>query len=245
MANAKESDISAKNTRDVAEANLNNVMRIPMNTKLTPTDKNFPQPDITITMEQAIAMAEKYRWELVEADYNVKMAEEAVRIARAGYMPTVALTGGYNWNDDDFPGFKHEGWSVGGGLSWSIFDGGATDAKIREAKADLKTAEETLLKSRESIELEVRQDYLNVFSAKEKIRATEAAVAEAEEAYKIATVRYASGVGINLDVLDAQLQLNQARINYITALYDYNIGLATLENAMGIPAVIHTETTVK
>lgn len=245
LANAKEADISAKNTRDVAEANLNNVMRIPMNTKLTPTDKNFPQPDITITMEQAIAMAEKYRWELVEADYNVKMAEEAVRIARAGYMPTVALTGGYSWNDDDFPGFKHEGWSVGGGLSWSIFDGGATDAKIREAKADLKTAEETLLKSRESIELEVRRDYLNVFSAKEKIRATEAAVAEAEEAYKIATVRYASGVGINLDVLDAQLQLNQARTNYITALYDYNIGLATLENAMGIPAVIHTETTVK
>ena len=68
---------------------------------------------------------------------------------------------------------------------------------------------------------------------------------KAEEAYKISSVRYASGVGINLDVLDAQLQLNQARTNYITALYDYNIGLATLENAMGIPAVIHTETTVK
>ena len=64
---------------------------------------------------------------------------------------------------------------------------------------------------------------------------------QAEEAYKIAAVRYSSGVGINLDVLDAELQLNTARTNYITALYNYNIGLATLEHAMGIPAVIHSE----
>ena len=42
-------------------------------------------------------------------------------------------------------------------------------------------------------------------------------------------------------LLDAQLLLNQARTNYITALYDYNIGIATLEKAMGIPAVIHTK----
>ena len=101
--------------------------------------------------------------------------------------------------------------------------------------------QKNLLKARESIELEVRQNYLNVFAAKEQIRATEAAVQQAEEAYKIATVRYTSGVGINLDVLDAQLLLNQARTNYITALYDYNIGIATLEKAMGIPAVIHTK----
>lgn len=109
----------------------------------------------------------------------------------------------------------------------------------------MKSAEETLLKARESIELEIRQDYLNILSAREQIRATEAAVEQAEEAYKIATVRYRSGVGINLDVLDAQLALNKARTNHITALYNYNVGLATLENAMGIPAVIHPEFTAK
>lgn len=242
LANAKQNNIAARNTRDVAEANLNNVMRIPMNTKLVPIDKNFPEPDMDLTMEQAIAMAEKYRWELIKADYNVKIAEQQLRVAKAGYMPTLAVGGGYNWQDTDFPGFENKGWNVAGTVSWNLWDGGATDAKIREAKADLKSAEETLLQTRESVELEVRQDYLNVFSAREQIRAAEAAVDEAEEAYKIATVRYGSGVGINLDVLDAQLQLNEARTNYITALYDYNIGLATLENAMGIPAVIHTNT---
>ncbi len=241
LANAKQSSISAANSRDVAEANLNNIMRIPMNTKLNPVDKNFPEPEFDITMEQAIAMGEKYRWELIKADYNVRIAKEKIRIAKAGYMPTVAVGGGYSWDTAALSGFDKDNWSVYSTVSWSLWDGGATDASIKSANIGLKTAEETLLQAREGVELEIRQDYLNVLSAKEEIRATEAAVEQAQEAYKIATVRYRSGVGINLDVLDAQLQLNQARTNYITALYNYNIGLATLENAMGVPAIIHPE----
>lgn len=230
LANAKQKSIAADNTRDVAEANLNNIMRVPMNTTLNPLDKNFPEPEFDLTMEQAILMAQKYRWELVEADYGVRAAEASLRSAKAGYLPTASVTA---VDKDD--------WAVQGGLSWSLWDGGATQASVKKADAAVKTAQETLLQAREKIELEVRQDYLNVLSYKEQIRAAEASVAQAEEAYKIATVRYSSGVGINLDVLDAELALNTARTNYITALYNYNIGLATLEHAMGVPAVIHPE----
>lgn len=230
LANAKQKSIAADNTRDVAEANLNNIMRVPMNTTLNPLDKNFPEPEFDLTMEQAILMAQKYRWELVEADYGVRAAEASLRSAKAGYLPTASVTA---VDKDD--------WTVQGGLSWSLWDGGATQASVKKADAAVKTAQETLLQAREKIELEVRQDYLNVLSYKEQIRAAEASVAQAEEAYKIATVRYSSGVGINLDVLDAELALNTARTNYITALYNYNIGLATLEHAMGVPAVIHPE----
>ena len=241
LANAKQASIAADNTRDVAEANLNNIMRIPMNTKINALDKEFPEPEFDITMDQAILLAQKYRWELVEADYQVRVANENLRKAKAGYMPTIAVSSGYNWSDSDFPGFANKGWSIGGSVSWPIWDGGATQAAIKKAEAGVKVAQEQLLQSRESVELEVRQDYLNILAAKEQIRATEAFVAEAEEAYKIAAVRYSSGVGTNLDVLDAELQLSTARTNYISALYNYNIGLATLENAMGIPAVIHPE----
>ena len=241
LANAKQKSIAADNTRDVAEANLNNIMRVPMNTTLNPLDKNFPEPEFDITMEQAILMAQKYRWELVEADYGVKAAEASLRSAKAGYLPTVSVGGGYSWKEASVTAVDKDDWAVQGGLSWSLWDGGATQASVKKADAAVKTAQETLLQAREKIELEVRQDYLNVLSYKEQIRAAEASVAQAEEAYKIATVRYSSGVGINLDVLDAELALNTARTNYITALYNYNIGLATLEHAMGVPAVIHPE----
>ena len=241
LANAKQKSIAADNTRDVAEANLNNIMRIPMNTTLNPLDKNFPEPEFDLTMEQAILMAQKYRWELVEADYGVRAAEASLRSAKAGYLPTVSVGGGYSWKEASVTAVDKDDWAVQGGLSWSLWDGGATQASVKKADAAVKTAQETLLQAREKIELEVRQDYLNVLSYKEQIRAAEASVAQAEEAYKIATVRYSSGVGINLDVLDAELALNTARTNYITALYNYNIGLATLEHAMGVPAVIHPE----
>lgn len=242
LANAKQEYITAKNAKDVAEANLNNIMRLPMSTKLIPIDTSFPEPEFTITMDQALAVADQNRWEILQAEYAYRAAKEQVKVAKSGYLPSVQVGGGYNWEDDEFPGFDHEGWSITGGLSWSLWDGGATDAKIKSANAAMHSAEETLQQVRESVALEVKQDYLNILSAKEKIRATEAAVDEAEEAYKIATVRYKSGVGINLDVLDAQYNLNSARTNYITALYDYNVGLATLEKALGIPAVIREET---
>lgn len=241
LANAKQSKIAADNARDIAEANLNNIMRIPMNTKLNPLDKDFPEPAFDITMDQAILMAQKYRWELIQQDYAVKIAKEQLRVAKAGYLPTLSVGGSYDWDTAGLSGFDKDDWKVQGGLSWTPWDGGATQAQVKQAKENVKIAQEQLLQARETVELEVRQDYLNILSYKEQIRATEAAVAQAEEAYKIAAVRYSSGVGINLDVLDAELQLNTARTNYITALYNYNIGLATLEHAMGIPAVIHPE----
>lgn len=241
LANAKQQSIAANNTRDVAEANLNNIMRVPMNTKLNALDKEFPEPEFDLTMDQAILMAQKYRWELVQADYGVKAAQAGLKAAKAGYLPTVSVGGGYGWNDAAISKLDKDDWRIQGGLSWNLWDGGATQASVKKADAAVKEAQESLLQAREKIELEVRQDYLNVLSYKEQIRAAEASVAQAEEAYKIATVRYSSGVGINLDVLDAELQLNTARTNYITALYNYNMGLATLEHAMGIPAVIHPE----
>ena len=239
LANAKQSYITADNAKRLAEASLNNVMRLPMNTKLTPATKDFPEPEFTITMDEALAMADAYRWEIAKAQYSVKAAQGELRTAKSGYLPTLAVGGSYGWKDTEFPGFKNRTWGVSATLSWSLFDGGTTDAKILSANNAIKAAEETLAQTREKIALEVRQDYFNVVAAKEKIRATEAAVEKAEEAFKIASIRYKSGVGINLDVLDAQLNLNTAKTNYISALYEYNVGLATLEKALGFPAVIH------
>ncbi len=239
LANAKQSYITADNAKRLAEASLNNVMRLPLHTKLTPETTEFPEPEFTITMEEALAIADAYRWEIAKAQYSVKAAQGDLRTAKSGYLPTLAVGGNYGWKDTEFPGFKNRTWGVAATLSWSLFDGGATDAKILSANNAIKAAEETLAQTREKIALEVRQDYLNVVAAKEKIRATEATVEQAEEAFKIASIRYKSGVGINLDVLDAQLKLNTAKTNHISALYDYNVGLATLEKALGFPAVVH------
>ena len=72
-------------------------------------------------------------------------------------------------------------------------------------------------------------------AAEENVKATKIAVAQAEESYEIAVVRHIEGVDILLSVTDAQEKLTQAKTNYYTALYQYNLYKAQLEKAMGIP----------
>ncbi len=238
LANAKENQIQAANGVALAEANLNNIMRLPIYTRLVVDDDDLPHRAINLTREQAIAYAMQHRWELNQAELGVLAAEEQLKVAKSGHYPTVALSAGMNWRDTDFPGFENQDWMVGGGVSWKLFDGGATNAKISRQKAALERAKETYEQAREGIQLDVTNAFLQVRSAEERVNAAAQVVEQAQEAFHIARVRYRAGVGINLDVLDAQLQLDQARTNYITALYDYNIGLAKLEQAMGVPAVI-------
>ncbi|MDU4558663.1 MAG: TolC family protein [Negativicoccus succinicivorans] len=238
LADAREKQIKAQNAVQLARANMSNLLRLPTVTTVVPDTDELPHRAITIQRAQAIDYALAHRWELQQAALNVKASEEKLNVAKAGNKPTVALTANMSWQDKDFPGFENEDWKVAGGVSWPLYDGGATTGKVKGAKADLAAAEETYLQARGQIELDVTQAYLNIGSAEERIQSTAQAVEQAQEAYKIARIRYRAGVGINLDVLDAQLALDQARTNYITALYDYNTGLARLEQAMGVPAVV-------
>lgn len=236
LANAKKTAISADNDVSIAEATLNTILGLPLQTKLNVADHRLPFSPYNISLDNAIAYALEHHPEVRQADYAVKKAEESVTVANSGNLPTVSVSAGRSIGSTQYYGNDetHKGWSVGADVTFSVFDGGATKAKVGAAKSAVSAYIETAQQKRDSISLAVKQAYLNVYSAAERVRATQTAVAEAEESFNIASVRYRAGVGINLDVLDAQLDLNQAKTNYVQALYDYNVGIATLENAMGV-----------
>lgn len=252
LADAKTTAVTADNNVDVAEANLNNILGLPLQTKLELADHRLPFDSYDITLQQALDYAMKYRPDVLQAALAVQEAENSIGIAQAGNRPTVSVGAGNGWKDDDFPGTSNRNWSISGGISWSLWDGGSTNAKVKQAKLALLKARENEQAVRESGQLSVKQAYLNLRSAYQKVLSTQAAIAQAEEAFKIARVRYQTGVGINLDVLDAELDLDQARTNNIQALYDYNVGIATLEKEMGVDVrsgVVHPslplQTTIK
>ena len=93
------------------------------------------------------------------------------------------------------------------------------------------------------MELEVRSNYLNLREAEKRISTTQVAVAKAEEDFHIAQVRYMAGVGTNLDVIDAQVALTEAKTNFVNALYDYNTSKIALETSMGVPVAVPAATT--
>ena len=102
----------------------------------------------------------------------------------------------------------------------------------------MAAAEEAAAEVREQVQLEVQSAFLTLHAAEKNIQTTQLAIASAEEDFKIAQVRYAAGVGTNLDVMDASDKLTQAKNNYYTALYTYNTARASLSKAMGTPVSI-------
>ena len=236
LAESETSLVKAKNTANLAEASLNQVIAYPVQTSITTAEHDLQYKPYNVTLEQAKAYAMLHRSALVKSALDVKSAEEAVRSAKAGYLPTVAVKAGRGYIDPDgYFGTSTKSWSVGASASWSLWDGGATQNAIKKANAQLEQAKEANLATVDAVLLAVQKAYLNLRSAEQTIQSTQTAVAQGQESFRIATLRYRAGVGTNLDVLDAETKLTTARNNYVQALYNYNISIAALEQLTGVP----------
>ncbi len=234
LANAKQDLIKAENSYQVAEANMNKIVGLPMDTNLK-LDNLLVYNAYDKNMDDCLAYAAEHRPELMQAKYNVDAAKGALMVARSGHMPQVAASASQSWSDTNWPGDENGNWGVGVSVSLNVFDTGVTLSKIHGAEADLKKAQETYRDTVDSVNLDVRSNYLGLREAEKRISTTKLAVEQADEDYRIAQLRYMSGVGTNTDVLDAQVALTQAKTNYTQALYDYNTSKTALETSIGVP----------
>ena len=233
LADAQQGLIKAENARDLSVSNFNNVVGLPLDTDVRVTEElGYEKYDLVLA--DCIAYALEHRADGKQAQLAIDAAEEYKSIAKSGYRPSITASASNGWSDSDFPGTEDESWQIGAKLSWNIFDMGATKAQVRQADADLLTAKELARQKLDAIQLEVRMAYLDVHEAEKRIHTSQVSVDKAEEDLKIAHVRYRAGVGTNLDVMDAQVALTTAKMNYVQSLYDYNTSKAELDSAMGI-----------
>jgi TolC family type I secretion outer membrane protein len=232
LSNAKLNLIKSQNALRLAVANLNNAMGIPDAPEYSVED-NLLYAKYEILFENAIDRAYKNRPDLISIVAQKQSAEQSIELAKSGYYPVLSGNAGYNWSGEKISSLDH-GWNVGATLSFPIFSGFSTKYQLEEAKANLQvlTANEESLK--QAIFLEVKQAYLNLKDAEERIPTAELNVKQAEENFEIANGRYAAGVGNPIEVTDASVTLTNAKTSYIQALYDYMTSLASLEKAMGM-----------
>ena len=108
-----------------------------------------------------------------------------------------------------------------------------TRAAIDEAEAARDKAALSLEKARQDVDLAVREAYYNMREAEHRMSSTSDAVGQAQQDYYIAWEKYRAGEGIMLDVIDAQTALSKARLNEISAQYDYVRCKAQVVDAMG------------
>lgn len=169
------------------------------------------------------------------ADLEVQEAQE--RRARANRYPNLALTsnlGVVNYPDDPIPGTNFDEWRdywiVGVSLTVPIFTGFRISRRIDAAEAGVRQARARLGETRRAAVV----DAFDTRQAVELARATWAqnvrTVVQARRAYEIAELQFEQGVSSQLDLVDARLQLDQARVNRARAAHD--LQLAQLRQAL-------------
>jgi len=191
---------------------------------------------VTLQLADALAAARAHRPELQQLAKLEQSAEQNVTANRAGFLPEVDLVGGYAWERGPVLadwGSRHDGWTAGLQASWNIFDGRATAGRVVQAKSQLEQSKLTLANTTLAIEVQVRQAYSSLTEAWELVQATGKSVEQAQEALRLANVRYAAGAATQLDVLTSQVALTQARVNQLQAFYNYSVARAAIRQAMG------------
>ena len=233
LANDQQALTKAQNAYEVAVANFNNIVGLPLQTEIK-VKNELTHEKYDLSLEDSISYALEHRPEAIQADYNVQIAQEAVKSSKSGKKPTITASAVKGWNDTEFPGVDKSTWSIGLTSTWTPFDSGVTNAKIKQSDSAVVKATEQARQTKDSIQLAVRQAYLNMIEAEKRIDTSQVTVEQAEENLKIAEVRYSAGVGTNTEVIDAQVSLTTAKTNYIQAMYDFNTYKATLIKAMGV-----------
>jgi len=230
LSNAKLNLLKAENAFRLARVSLNNAMGLPEAPDYEIKDSLAFQR-VEINLDEALKKAYDRRPDLQSIVVKEKALEENIALQKKGYYPYVTGNASFGWGGDSFP--LDQGWNFGATLNIPLFSGLSTKYQVEEARANLdvlKANEETL---RQGIYLDVKQAWLNLQEAADRIVTAEVIVRQAAENLELANGRYASGVGSPIEVTDALVAESNAKTSFIAALYDYRVAQATMEKATG------------
>src|SRR5262245_58844123 len=192
-----------------------------------------PRP---IKLADAVEMGKQRRPFLKQARANALNQLQQVRAAAGQYLPNITTTGGGEWVSSPINSSWHDiskGWTALVQGSLPIWDSGAIAGQVIQQRALLSEAKITYDDDVRQVELEVQQAYSNLQQNEELVTSQEKNVELAEEALRLAKARLDAGAGVQLDVLNATVQLLTAQSTRLQALFGYNSSLAEFDRATG------------
>ncbi|HIK19391.1 MAG TPA: TolC family protein [Leptolyngbyaceae cyanobacterium M33_DOE_097] len=232
LANSQQDLTNAIAQQTVQRRQLAQRLSVPQGINLAAADTIALAGTWGLTLEESIVLAYKNRAELEQQLAQRELSEQQRRAALAALGPQISLSAQYdllNQFDDDLG--TADGYSLAANLRWSIFDGGAARSAAAQQEVNRQIAETRFADVRNQVRFEVEQAYANLVSNQRNIETTRLALAQAEEALRLARLRFQAGVGTQTDVINAETDLTRARSNRLTAILNYNRALAALRRA--------------
>lgn len=218
---------------------LRNALGISLNQKISlagSLDLEDELPKGVIEQESGLAVSRNSL--LLGLEAYERILEKNITIQKADYYPTLAAFGAiqYQTQDNTFK-FMDYDWvrstMVGLQLSVPIFSGFQTRYRVEQAQIDRFKTQLNRQKLEEGLKIQVEDARLRMEEAKSRISAQARSVEQAERAQGIAEVRFKSGVGTQLELIDTQVALTNTRINKAQAVYDYLVARADWERSTG------------
>ena len=168
-----------------------------------------------------------------------KMNEFNVKRYQLSNLPTVSMSGSYSKNAQrsKFDFFEGGNWFntslVSLNINLPIFNGFATDARIKRTKIELKQTENQIESLKNNIDNELNQSKLNYMSSVATVQFQKKNMELAERVYQQTKKKYEAGTGSNTEISAAQTDLVSAQNNYMNALYAALIAKVELLKASG------------
>ena len=239
VANEQQQLSVARRDQRVAQRRLSEILNISQSANLTAADPVEQAGSWRLSLEESIVQAFKNRPELEQQLVQRDISKQQRRSIQAGRLPQLTVGAAYNvlGQDPDDPNpFAARGWADGyslrANLTWSLFDGGAARARVKQRDADITIAESRFDQLRNQVRREVEQAYFGLESSFENIETSEAGVLQSREALRLARLRFQAGVGTQTDVIQAETDLTRAERNRLSAIVTYNLGLSSLQRAV-------------
>lgn len=236
----KEQDVlRARNGLLVARAYLNTLIGKPVEEEVRLSEV-LSVEEFNEGFEPCVEKALEARPELRLSRTSVEAKKKEAKVARSGLLPQLSLVFDYKRTGETplVDGLRRrsdpDSWTLVAVLKWRLWDWGGTYFSLKEKEAEALKAEYELQDLLDRVKLEVKEAFLALQEARQRIELSKKVLEQAEENFRMIRERYRLQVARSSDVLDALAMLTRAQNNYWIALADYNIALARLKRAMGV-----------
>jgi outer membrane protein len=227
--------LRAGNDADIAKARLKREMGVPPTYRLRLAQPAAEEREEALpSVEDALEVALESRPELAAIRHSLAASEQNLRLANIFETGFITLSAQY---ERGITG-PREGtsWSAIASFTGFLFDPGERRADVESARAALRSLQAQEQDLVNTVGLEVETALLNAETARQSIEAAAKAVASAAAQLAAAEGKYREGVGIFVEILDAQESVARARTNRVQAIYGYQTALVALKRSMGLLA---------
>jgi outer membrane protein TolC len=234
---AELSRLSAENAAAVANEDLVRLTALPPGTRIEPVD-SAPDAAAVEPVEALVAQALEARPEIAALRARVAAGEGRARAAGADKRPQASVNAGLDYSRPNYRTFPLEdrfddSWSVGVNLSFRVFDGGRTSARVARVNAETDATRHRLADLERHVRLDVASRALDLRTQVESLAVAERALASAQENRNVAQDRYREGLVPASELLDAQTRVLRAGLDRTEAAARVRQARASLDRAVG------------